>query len=185
MPEGAAQRTRCPMQTPLVMTVIGRDRPGLVDLLSGLIAQHRGNWLESRMSRLGGHFAGILRLEVPAARQAALVEALGALGKQGLSVVCHADAPETVAGQAASARLELVGQDRPGIVSQISSALARHGVNVEELTTECSSAPMSGETLFKAEARLYVPPSCQVDELRRELEKSAADLVVEVSLQPI
>lgn len=173
------------MQVPLVMTVIGRDRPGLVELVAGLVAKHGGNWLESRMSRLGGHFAGILRIEVPAAQQASLVEALNALAKQGLSVICHADAPEAAAGQAASARLELVGQDRPGIVSQISSALARHGVNVEELITECSSAPMSGETLFRATARLYVPPTCRVDALRQELERIAADLVVEVSLQPI
>jgi len=137
------------------------------------------------MSRLGGHFAGILRIEVPVAQQASLTEALNALTAQGLSIVCHADAPDAAVGQPASARLELVGQDRPGIVSQISHALARHGVNVEELTTECSSAPMSGETLFKAQARLYVPASCPLAELRDELEKIAADLVVDVSLQPI
>jgi len=173
------------MQVPLVMTIIGRDRPGLVDLVAGLVAGHGGNWLESRMSRLGGHFAGILRIEVLPEQQAALVEALRGLTAQGLSVVCHADAPEAAAGLPASARLELVGQDRPGIVSQISHALARHGVNVEELTTECSSAPMSGETLFKAQARLYIPGTCQLAELRGELERIAADLVVDVSLQPI
>jgi glycine cleavage system regulatory protein len=173
------------MQVPLVMTIIGRDRPGLVDLVSGLIAKHGGNWLESQMSRLGGHFAGILRIEVPRAQQTALVEALHGLTAEGLSVVCHADAPEAATGQPASVRLELVGQDRPGIVSQISHALARHGVNVEELTTECSSAPMSGETLFKAQALLHVPASCHLAELRDELEKIAADLVVDVTLQPI
>ena len=81
--------------------------------------------------------------------------------------------------------LGFVGQDRPGIVRQISHALARHGVNVEELSTECASAPMSGETLFKAQARLFVPPDCDLTVLRRELEKIAADLVVDVSLQPI
>ena len=46
-------------------TVIGRDRPGLVQRLASLVADHGGNWLESRMSRLGGEFAGILRLTVP------------------------------------------------------------------------------------------------------------------------
>ncbi len=173
------------MHAPLVMTIIGRDRPGLVDRVAGLIARHGGNWLESRMSRLGGHFAGILRVEVPAAQQAALVEALNALAAQGLSIVCHADTPEAAAGQSASVRLELVGQDRPGIVSQISHALARHGVNVEELSTECGSAPMSGETLFRAQAQLYVPADCPLAELRAELERIAADLVVDVSLQPI
>jgi glycine cleavage system regulatory protein len=173
------------MHVPLVMTVIGRDRPGLVDLVASLVAEHGGNWLESRMSRLGGHFAGILRVEVPAEHQAALTQALTALSAQGLSVVCHADPPGSVPRQQASVLLEFVGQDRPGIVRQISHALACHGVNVEELHTECTSAPMSGETLFRAQARLFVPPDCNLHDLRQELEKIAADLVVDVSLQPI
>jgi glycine cleavage system regulatory protein len=173
------------MQIPLVMTIIGRDRPGLVELVARLVAEHGGNWLESRMSRLGGHFAGILRVEVPADRQPALVQALEALSGQGLSIVAHADAPGAAPSTAASVLLEFVGQDRPGIVRQISSALARHGVNVEELTTECASAPMSGETLFKARAHLFVPPACDLGVLRRELEAIAADLVVDVSLQPL
>jgi len=67
------------MERLLVMTMIGPDRPGLVDAVAGLVAEHDGNWLESRMSRLGGHFAGILRLEVPAAKETALVAALRAL----------------------------------------------------------------------------------------------------------
>jgi len=137
------------------------------------------------MSRLGGQFAGILRVEVPVQRQAALAQALAALAPQGLSVVSHADPPGTASQQQASVVLEFVGQDRPGIVRQISHALARHGVNVEELSTECASAPMSGETLFKAQARLFVPPDCDLTVLRQELEKIAADLVVDVSLQPI
>ena len=61
------------MQRMLVMTVIGPDRPGLVDTVAGLVAEHEGNWLESRMSRLGGHFAGILRVEVPASKDRDLV----------------------------------------------------------------------------------------------------------------
>jgi glycine cleavage system regulatory protein len=173
------------MQVPLVMTIIGRDRPGLVELVARLVAEHDGNWLESRMSRLGGHFAGILRVEVPAPRQAALVQALSALSAQGLSILAHADPPGSAPAPQASVVLEFVGQDRPGIVRQISHALARHGVNVEELSTECASAPMSGETLFKAQARLFVPATCDLTVLRAELERIAADLVVDVSLQPI
>ena len=48
------------MQVPLVMTVIGKDRTGLVETLAEIVAGHGGNWLESRMCRLGGEFAGIL-----------------------------------------------------------------------------------------------------------------------------
>jgi glycine cleavage system regulatory protein len=78
--------------------------------------------------------------------------------------------------------LEIVGQDRPGIVHQIASTLASYGVNVEELETECASAAMSGETLFKAQAKLSIPAVCDSAALGQELEKIAADLIVEISL---
>jgi len=173
------------MQRLLVMTVLGQDRPGLVSSLADLVAEHGGNWLESRMSRLGGQFAGILRVEVRSEKELPLVAALKNLGSQGLAVVVHPDQPGPVAQPTPVSLLEIVGQDRPGIVRQISQALANHGVNVEELNTGCASAAMSGETLFKASARLSIPPACNTAELRRELERIAADLIVEISLAEI
>lgn len=170
------------MRRLLVMTVIGQDRPGLVDSVARLVAQYGGNWLESRMSRLGGHFAGILRVEVPSESEQALAGALKRLESQGLTVVVHPDQPKVSATAAGESVLEIVGQDRPGIVREISHALANFGVNVEELQTECASAAMSGETLFKARARLSIPASCNAAEIRQELERIAADLIVEITL---
>src|SRR3954453_5765545 len=140
------------MQHSLVMTVIGMDRPGLVESVAEIVAEHGGNWLESRMSRLGGHFAGILRVEVPLEYEAALVSKLKGLSSRGLTVVAHPDEAIPAVAKARQNILEIVGQDRPGIVRQISRALADYGINVEELHTECGSAAMSGETLFKARA---------------------------------
>jgi glycine cleavage system regulatory protein len=170
------------MQRSLVMTIIGVDRPGLVDSLASLVTLHSGNWLESRMSRLGGQFAGILRVEVPAENATSLVSALEKLRTQGLTVVVHADQPPAAAFAARESVLEIVGQDRPGIVREISHALASFGINVEELHTECVSAAMSGETLFKARARLRLPESCDSAAVRQKLEKIAEDLIVEISL---
>ncbi len=169
------------MQRMLVMTIIGPDRPGLVESVAQLVTGHGGNWLESRMSHLGGQFAGILRVEVPAEQERSLVDTLLKLKDQGLTVVAHTDQPLPATGTGRANLLEIVGQDRPGIVSQISRALAKHGVNVEDLQTEWGSAAMSGETLFKARARLTLPQGCDTAELRRELEKIAADLIVEIS----
>jgi glycine cleavage system regulatory protein len=165
----------------LVMTVIGEDRPGLVETVAGLVAEHGGNWLESRMSRLGGQFAGILRVEVPAEKETRLVAALQGLATRGLTTVVSADRAKPSAAAARLQRLEVVGQDRPGIVRQISQALASFGVNVEELETECASAAMSGETIFTARATLSVPASCDTSEIRQRLEKIAADLIVDLS----
>jgi len=172
------------MQIPVVMTILGRDRPGLVESVASIVASHGGNWLQSRMCRLGGEFAGILQIEVDSGQRGALEQDLAKLQAQGLTVtVCP------TAGQAKAdgkmARLELVGQDRPGIVREISRALATQGVNVEDLSTECSSAPMSGEALFTAKAKLLIPPSCPLPILRQELEKLAGNLLVDVSIEEL
>jgi glycine cleavage system regulatory protein len=145
-----------------------------------VVAEHGGNWLESRMCRLGGEFAGLLRIHVPSEKQAALGNALKKL--PGLNIIVHADEPgaETDAGKLTA--LEIVGHDRPGIVREIARALAQQGVNVEDLSSELVSAAMSGETLFKARVKLHLPRGCDAATLRRELEKIASDLVVDISL---
>ena len=52
------------MTTYLVLTIIGEDRPGIVESLAEIISDYSGNWLESSMSQLAGKFAGILRVSV-------------------------------------------------------------------------------------------------------------------------
>jgi glycine cleavage system regulatory protein len=170
------------MQRSLVMTAISEDRPGVVESLASVVAEHGGNWTESRMTRLGGQFAGIVRVEVTAEKEHPLTLALKNLAGRGLTVIVHTDHAKPAVVEGRLSVLEIVGHDRPGIVQQISSALASFGVNVEELDTECVSAAMSGEMLFKAHARLSVPESCNRVELQQRLEKIAADLFVDISL---
>jgi glycine cleavage system regulatory protein len=170
--------------TDLVLTLLGPDRPGLVELVAGVIAAHGGNWLESRMSHLAGKFAGILRAELPADRVAAATAALAALEARGLKVTVETAARAAAPSAERSMDLELVGLDRQGIVREISQLLAGNGVNVEELTTNRVSAPMSAEMLFEAHAHVRVSPTTDVAKLRAELERLASDLVVEVKLTP-
>lgn len=166
------------MQTTLVMTVIGVDRTGLVEAIAQVVAEHGGNWLESRMCRLGGEFAGIVRVAVPALQRNFLEAALTKLS--GLTIVVRGDEPIPSAAQAVLVALEVVGQDRPGIVREITRALSAEGINVEELATECVSAPMSGEALFQARAKISVPANVALDKLRQTLERGLAGLTVEL-----
>ena len=172
------------MQIPLVMTIISPDRTGLVEAVARAVADHGGNWLESRMCRLGGEFAGILRVEIPVAKKPELLAALQKLQTHGLQIVVRDDtsAPAVTGRQT---KLEIVGADRPGIVREITHALARASVNVEEFSSEVVSAPMSGETLFKASARLQLPEHCDLAVLKKDLEKIAADLLVDLSFAEI
>lgn len=170
------------MKTSLVLTCIGPDRPGLVESLSGVVADHQGNWVESRMAHLGGQFAGLLRVEVDEADAGGLIRALETLGTGDFRITV---APTEPAAERATRHLQLslVGNDRPGIVRDISRVLAAHRVNVEELETSCTSAPESGEPLFQAKASLHVPADVSTDDVRNGLEEIANDLMVDVDLE--
>ncbi|MEM1206183.1 MAG: ACT domain-containing protein [Acidobacteriota bacterium] len=167
----------------LVMTLIGKDRPGLVGSLAAIIERHDGNWEESRMVRLAGEFAGLLQLRVPEDRGADLEAALGEI--EGLTVALAKPLDEAADGDTHLLELDVVGQDHPGIVHKISTALAAREINVEELETEVFSAAMSAELMFRAHARLRAPKGLALHDLEAELEGIATDLMVEVRLDEL
>jgi glycine cleavage system regulatory protein len=165
-----------------VVTVVAPDKPGQVERIADCIAQHGGNWLESRMSRMAGQFAGIVRVEVPVDNREALQRALQALSAQEIRVLFAESSTEPSVGWK-SIGMDLVGNDRPGIVRDITRLLTEHGVNVERLVTEVTPAPMSSELLFHAEAVLGVPSTLALDVLQERLETLADDLMVELVLR--
>lgn len=171
----------------LVLTVIGDDRSGLVEALAAVVSRHDGNWDRSSMARLGTKFAGIVELTVPESGVDALVGDLGSVEADGLLDITVERVGEPAGADAppdADARweLQLVGHDRPGIVHEISQALARNGVSIDELQTSTSSAPMSAERLFEATATLVVVSDHDLDRLRGELEALANELMVDIEI---
>lgn len=171
-----------PARLDLVLTIIGSDRPGLVELVSKTVTAHQGNWESSRMARMAGRFAGILQVSVPAEHADRLAAGLAALEEHDLRVVVERAASEPAAEPSAGnlLRVEMVGNDRPGIIRDVSSALAHRGINVELLATECAAAPMSGGMLLKVTAQVRVPSELSSDALRQILEQRASDFMVEV-----
>lgn len=172
------------MARALLLTVIGKDQPGLVEALADVIAQNEGSWDESRMARLGGHFAGVVQIHVNEDHADGLIASLPSLAERGLSVsVVDSDWTLAVVDHRQPLRLELVGQDRPGIMREISRAMARLGVNMQELRTVIESAPMSGERLFRAEAELVPPAKVDFEQIQTALEKLADDMVIDISIK--
>ncbi|SMC21345.1 Glycine cleavage system regulatory protein [Andreprevotia lacus DSM 23236] len=161
--------------TTLVLTVLGADKPGLVEQLAEVVAAHKANWLESSMSRLAGQFAGILRIELNGADRAALEAALQQLPDLQVAVVEGGAAEE----YPIELMLSVTAHDRIGIVKEVTQVLARHGVNVDQLSTEVVPAPMSSEPLFQAGAVLRARAGFDVDALQRDLEALSDDLFVE------
>jgi glycine cleavage system regulatory protein len=171
------------MSTSIVLTVVSEDRPGIVETLSELLADHDGNWTESSMLSMAGQFAGILLASVPDQQADAFVEGLAKLKSEGLQIVAQRSGPAPISAKEQEFTLDLVGQDRPGIVHDITQILAKHQVNVQELETTCQSASMSGESLFLAHARLLIPDEASVNELQDELEDLANELMVDIKLE--
>src|ERR1700712_234122 len=115
-----------------ILTAIGDDRPGLVSALSAPISAHGGSWERSQMSRLEGKFAGIGLVSVATASLDALATDLTALGAQGLAVSIERT-DEAAPRESQRLQLELLGADHPGIVAEISAALADRDVSIEAL----------------------------------------------------
>jgi glycine cleavage system regulatory protein len=169
------------MHTKLVLTIMGRDRPGLVSAVSEVIAAHGGNWLDTRMATLAGQFAGMLLVEIAPDKADALAGALKALEAKGLRLVVERGV-DAAPVKGRMLNLELVGHDRPGIVRDISSALAAHNVSIDELESEQVSGSFSGEAMFKARARLRLPEDADVDKLRASVEALANEMMVDLEL---
>lgn len=167
------------MKTSLVLTILGSDRPGLVGAIADTVAEHEGSWQESRMARMAGQFAGILRVECPVANREALESGLAQLEADGLHVsVAHESEAGEVLGPVIS--MEITGHDEPGIVKRIASTLSRLGVNVEELETSLESAPMAGHLLFCTRGKVKLPAGLTMEELVSSLEQVGSDLTVDL-----
>jgi glycine cleavage system regulatory protein len=165
----------------LVLTLVGPDHPGIVDSVSEVVAAHGGNWLESRMAHLAGKFAGVLLVEVDDEQASLLEEALGRLEAGGLKVIVERSAPDMMPRQR-TMEIELLGQDRPGLIHEIATLLAAHRINVEELATDRPPAAHSGDRMFHAHVRVIIPETMDMSAVRRDLERLAGDLMVEIRL---
>lgn len=165
----------------LVITLFAEDRPGVVQLLSDKILAHDGNWLESSLSRLCGQFAGIIHVGVNDSKRAELVAELKALSAEGLNITIHSGVKE-LPDNTPQTPLELIveANDRPGIVEEISSALAKINVNVEQMETSCESASMAGYQMFIASLWVALPDGGDTELLEQALENVSDDLIVSI-----
>jgi glycine cleavage system regulatory protein len=170
------------MTTPVVLTFIGRDRPGLVNAISEKVAASDGTWLESRLARLAGEFAGIVLVSVPEPNIVSLTAALRDLEATGLRIAVEKSSSSQMQGSLKTVKLELVGNERPGIVRDVTQALTRLGVNIEEFSSSIEGAPFSGAEMFRAMAQLSVPDGLASDDLRKALERLAAEIMVDLTV---
>ena len=167
----------------VVLSVSGSDRPGLTEALAGAVLGAGGNWLESHLSRLGGLFVGSVLVELAADRVEALREAVRAVDAKGLEVRI-APALEAGGPNGEALQFSLVGQDRPGIVREVTAVLSGLDVNIETFETRTSAEPHSGATLFHMEAQLRLPAGLAGAKVQAALEAISGEVMVDISLTP-
>lgn len=163
----------------VILTAIGDDRPGLTQSLADAVVEAEGNWLESHFATLGGKFIGSVLVDLPEDKIALLEEAAGRMDATGFRV----GVLPTAVGLLPSGRplrFELMSKDRPGIVREVSTALAGLGVSIDDLETGTEEGAMFGGTMFRAKARVLVPPGTSLDDVRAVLEGISGEMMVDI-----
>ncbi|WP_101759382.1 glycine cleavage system protein R [Oceanicoccus sp. KOV_DT_Chl] len=171
------------MSHSIVFTFVGADKPGLVEKVSNTVTVYGGNWQESRMNQLAGYFTGIAKVQVSNEQHAGLMTALTDLTGEELTVSIQQQNLSAEAGDFKLQQLSLLGNDRPGIVKELSRALAAFNINVCEMNTAVTSAPMTAEPLFEANASIQVPITLNISQLSDKLEEIANQLSVDITLE--
>ncbi|WP_372761960.1 glycine cleavage system protein R [Pseudoalteromonas sp.] len=162
----------------LVITILGQDRPGLVENISSVILANHGNWLSSNLSHLLGHFAGIIQIEVAEEHLQSLQNALNALPK--LDVRIETGNTEIEPAEREQLNFVITGNDRPGIVQELASVIRHKGANITHLNSRQQSAPNWGVPIFNAVATVTLPNGMKKDEVIEALESITSDLIVDV-----
>ena len=166
----------------IVFTFVGDDRAGLVERISEKVAEHQGNWLESRLAQMAGKFAGIVSVAIGDNHVEALLQDLASLADSGLTVVAERSDSTAVTSGSGAATLKILGNDRPGIVHEISASLAALKINIQELSSEVQSAPMAGIPLFAATIDIDLPAGSKLTQLQEHIEEVAEHLDVDIHL---
>jgi glycine cleavage system regulatory protein len=168
--------------TTLVLTVVGDDRVGLVKALADIVSGNGGNWERSHLAELAGTFAGVVLVTVPDRGADQLRAALAGIDGLLEVAVRATDAEAAPNASRRRVRLDLLGNDRPGIVAAVSGVLAEHGLGVADLQTRTREAPMAGGLLFEASAVVTVEDEAALDAVRAALEELATEILVDVAV---
>ena len=168
------------MASRVILTVIGSDQPGLTAALAEAVLQAGGNWLESHLARLAGRYVGSVLVEIAPEQLAALHKAVAAVDAEGLNVTL-VDAGESEAPAGTRLNLQLVAQDRPGIVNELAQALSPLKVNIESLETTAEDGAWSGARLFRAEVVARLPDGVSQADVQAALEGVSAEIMVDLA----
>jgi len=170
------------MNVPIIITILGNDQPGLVSKISEILEVHQSNWSESRMAHLAGKFAGILEANIPTNNIEALKTDLDRLQVDGLKILLETAQVSNKPVPTKTLNIEILCQDRIGIINDVTEVLAKLNVNIEELESTVKEASMAGGLLFSAKLKLGLPENIDADAVEDCLEELSDQLMIDINL---
>ena len=172
------------MHKNIVLTLTGTDRIGIVEDITKLLLDLGGNVEISRMSRLGGEFAVLMLVSMPARQQASLDKSIQILIQQGFKVTTSRTEQtyaEAYAGWLPY-KIEVLGADHEGIIHEIAHTLSQFSINIESMDTQTTQAPNSGAPLFSMTALVVVPPRLSGHNWEAALEEAGHNMHVDIKV---
>lgn len=174
------------MDTLLVLTATGADRPGLVDTLSEHIASSGCEVDESRMSILGSEFAMIMLITGNWSGLAKLESMTPRLEEQlGLRIRIDRTQQRLRNGPFIPYAVEVVTVNRPGVVNEVAHFFAQRKINIEDVFTGTYPAPHTGTKMFSLHLTVAVPGDLSLATLRGEFMDFCDDLNLDAVLAPV
>ena len=161
----------------IIISAIGSDRSGIVAELTEIISAFSGNIEESKMTRLGSDFVMIILISIEEIKQDSLLESLQNI--KGLSISTKETNSNAVITDK-HCQIILNGADNEGIVNVLSKYLTNRSMNILDMETTISNAPITGTPLFNLITITSIPENINIEKIKSDLTGIAVNLGVEI-----
>ena len=169
---------------PLIFTLVGQDKPGLISNLAKTVYGMGGNWLGSNFSHMAGHFAGFVQIDLPLDKHQTLIKLLSQHPDLKIHLLSGViEEPIEPIEPKQSVQIEITGNDKTGIVQELTQILNQFNLNIVKFDSCLETAPNWGGSLFKAKAIISIAADFDIEKLQESLESIANDLMVDIEFQ--
>lgn len=169
----------------LVISALGKDRPGIVRNLTRPVTEAGANILDSRMTILGGEFAILMMVEGDEQTIGGLEQQLPAQQQQlDLTILTRRTGGRPEAQDSLPYRVEVVSLDHPGIVSHLAEFFSNRNINIQDLDTDSYRAAHTGTPMFSASLRVNIPGNISIVGLREEFLDFCDSLNLDGAIEP-
>jgi len=174
------------MDNYLVISAVGEDQPGIVNALSEKVLESGCNFVDSRMTVLGGEFAILMMVSGSWNTIAKLESTLPALEKQlQLTIISKQTEIRDQSAKKIPYMIEVVSMDHPGIVNNIADFFSSRNINIEDLSTGSYSAAHTGTAMFTMHMVISIPADLHLGNLREQFTEFCDNLNLDAIMEPV